>query len=138
MIYEPKHHIFWENFNCDPLHKGLACFLSDCSYDCVRDSDLIKMETISALDPSRPPNKVEALEKICNESEGKFQMIRYSLENVTSILNTSARMMNFIDVNRQRAKNDKLFYATFAKKNPFYFALVYTRTKEGNHLYLRT
>lgn len=50
MIYEPKHHIFWENFNCDAYHRGFASFLSDCSYDCIRDSDLIKMETISALD----------------------------------------------------------------------------------------
>lgn len=64
-------------------------------------------------------------------------MIRYSLENVTSVSNNSARMMNFIEVNRQRSKNNKLFYSVFSKKNPFYFAVVYPRTKEGNHLYIQ-
>lgn len=64
-------------------------------------------------------------------------MIRYSLENVKSVSNLSARMMNFIEVNRQRTKNNKLFYNVFTEKNPFYFALVYPRTKEGNWLYIR-
>lgn len=91
-IYEPKLKLFWQEFKCDAYHKGLACFVNTLSYDYIKDVDLLKLESISAINNHKPIKKTAILDKLCKDSGGEFQAIRYSIDNVRSVENLSVRM----------------------------------------------
>lgn len=69
-IYEPKLKLFWQQFKCDAFHKGLCCIVNTLSYDYIKDVDLLKIETISAINKHKPLKKTEVLDKLCKESGG--------------------------------------------------------------------
>jgi hypothetical protein len=46
-------------------------------------------------------------------------------------------MQKIVDENRKRAQNMKTFYSVFKKSNPFFIGVLYPRTKDGNHIYVR-
>jgi len=107
------------------------------SYDYIKDIDLLKMETISSINHNKPIKKTQILDKLCKESRGEFQSIRYSLDNVRSIENLSVRMEKVVEENRRREANVKKFYSKYNKRNPFFIRILYPRTKGGNQVYSR-